>query len=380
MKTLLLSASAIPLLAACLTCQEVPPSRTLSDLQQAFEERRQAAMQGTGGSMQQFRAMMASQIEELDQFLVHEARGDDRFNGRLMLVDLHLGLAQMDEAKAALLEIDVEQSPPTILLVAADFANQLNLADERGKWIEAALAKDAAFEERMELARILMTRLVEVDLGQAIFDQALLGATNDEDRARVLWFQSLTTREREDLEEGAYHEALQELAEKHPETYYGSIARDRGKAGDLEVGGDPIGFPVNDLEGQPVNLPDYRGKVLLLTFWASWVPASRDLNRALVQLADKHQDQGFEILGISLDPDRQTLDRALLEDGCSWRQVFDGRVWQSEMALRYLVETVPYLLLIGRDGKIAAINLYPDTPEGIRELTELVSALVEKGQ
>ncbi len=379
MKTFLLCKSAIPLLAACLTCQEVPPSRGLSDLERAFEDQRQAALQDPGGNLQQFTAMIAAQIEELGQFLVHEARGDDRFNGRLMLVDLHLSLAQMDEAKAALLEMDAEQSPPLILLVAADFAARLNLIDQRGKWIEAALAKDAAFEERMEVARILMTRLVEVDLGQAIFDQALAGATDDEDRAKVLWFQSLATREREDLEEGAYHEALEELAKQYPETYYGSIARDRGKAAELKVGGDPILFPVNDLQGQPVNLPDYRGKVLLLAFWASWLPASRNLNETLVHLADKHQDQGFEILGISLDMERQALDRAVLEDGCSWRQVFDGRVWQSEMALRYTVEAIPYLLLIGRDGKIAATNLYPDTPESIREFTELVSALVDKG-
>ena len=94
------------------------------------------------------------------------------------------------------------------------------------------------------------------------------------------------------------------------------------------------------------------------------------------RLADKHQDQDFEILGVSLDLDRQTLDRAITEDGCSWRQVFDGKVWQSEMALRYLVEALPYLLIIGRDGKIAATNLYPDTPESLRELSELVAGLV----
>ena len=86
MKTLLLC-SAIPLLAACLTCQEVPPSRSLSALERAFEDQRLAAMQDASGNLQQFRTMIAAQIEELGQFLVHEARGDDRFNGRLMLVD-----------------------------------------------------------------------------------------------------------------------------------------------------------------------------------------------------------------------------------------------------------------------------------------------------
>ena len=362
------------LLALPLASQaQVPPLRTLADLQQAFEvQHRAAAMEIVDNPMQHFRTMMARQTAELEQFLAHEARGDDRFNGRLMLVDMHLSLAAVDEAKAVLLGMDAERSPALILLVAAGFADRLGLKAKRGEWIDAALAKDSAFEERMEAARMLMTLLVEVDRGQAIFDEAMAGASNDGDRAKILWYQSIATREREDLEEDAYHQALEELADKYPETYYGSVAGDRVRAAELRVGEAPMPFRTTDIQGRTVSLGDYEGKVLLLQFWASWEPSRALLSPALVELYAGHRDRGFEILGICLDRDRRDMDRALAEDGSSWPQVFDGKMWQSDLALRYVVEVLPYVLVIGRNGKIAGMNLYPNTPESIAELTDLI--------
>jgi thiol-disulfide isomerase/thioredoxin len=374
----LLLLATLSLLALPLAAQ-VPPPQSLEDLQRAFEaQHRSAAMATVDNPMEQFRTMMARQIGELEQFLAHEARGDDRFNGRLMLVDMHMSLAAVPEAKAALLGMDAQASPALILLVAADVANRLGLTAKRQEWIEAALAKDSGFEERMEAARMLMTLLVEVDRGQAIFDTAMAGATNDEDRAKILWYQSIAIREREDLEEDSYHLALEELADKYPETYYGGIARDRVMAADLRVGEAPIPFSTTDIQGRPVTLGDYQGKVLLLQFWASWEPSREILSPALVALYAANQDRGFEILGISLDRDRGDMERALAEDGSSWPQVFDGKMWQSEMALRYAVEVLPYALLIGRNGKIAGMNLYPNNPESIAELTELITQNLAK--
>lgn len=377
MRNLLLSA--VPLLVMALPGQDPPPNRTLTDLERAFEEQRIALMQAPGNQMQNFRNMIGRHIAEVEEFLAHEARGNDRFNGRLMLVDMHMSLAQMDEAKSALLKMDAEESPAMILLVAAGFADQLGLGDQRGAWIDTALAKNTDFEEHMEVARMLMTRLVEVERAQAIFDSAMADAQDDEQRAKVLWFQSLATREREDLAEGAYFEALEELGEKYPDTYYGGIAVDRGVAAEFRVGGRPVPFTVNDLNGVAVSLSDYQGKVLLLYFWVSWLPACRELNAALTVLSATHKEQGLEILGISLDGNRQALDQAIAVDGCTWPQIYDGRMWQSDLALRYIVEALPHLMVIGRDGTIAAMNIYAEDPESIREFSDLVAGIVEKG-
>lgn len=379
MRAILLATFTALAVAGPLAAQPTPP-RTLADVQRAFEaQRRAAAMQVSENPMQQFREMIAAQAAELEAFVNIEARGDDRFNGRLALVDLYLLLADTGKAREVLLALNAEESPPLILLVAADLAARIGLNDKRGQWIEAALAKDSALEERMEMARVLMTLLVEVDRGQQIFNAALADADNDEDRAKVLWYQSVAVREREDLEEDAYHDALEALAKTYPSTFYGSIAADRVRAAELRVGEAAIPFSTVDRQGNPVSLEGYKGKVLLLQFWASWDPISRQLvNPALAELYGEHQDQGFEILGISLDDDPAQLTRALAEDKMTWPQVFDGKVWQTELALRYVVEGIPYLMLIGRDGKIAGMNLFPDTPEGIRELKDLVAGTVAK--
>ena len=72
----------------------------------------------------------------------------------------------------------------------------------------------------------------------------------------------------------------------------------------------------------------------------------------------KYHDQGFEIVGVSLDrtEDRAKLDSFIHEKGMDWRQIYDGKYWQSANAVKYGVRAIPFTLLIGRDGKIAAVG------------------------
>src|SRR5690606_1541819 len=157
-------------------------------------------------------------------------------NGRLLLADILLNTGQEDRAREVLGAIDAKTAPPLELAAAAEMAGMLGMQTERDAWIDAAVAKPAAFEDRMALAMFLMTRLVEVEKGEAIFDAARDAAKDDEERAQVLWYRAAAIREREDLPEGAYEQALEELAKQYPETYWGGVARDRRAAFDLEPG------------------------------------------------------------------------------------------------------------------------------------------------
>ena len=107
----------------------------------AFEEQRMALMQKPGNQMQNFREMITRHIAEVEQFLLHEARDNDRFNGRLMLVDMHMSLAQIEQARDALLKMNADDSPALILLVAADIADRLGLKEQRGTWRRRRAAK-----------------------------------------------------------------------------------------------------------------------------------------------------------------------------------------------------------------------------------------------
>ena len=104
MRNLLLSA--VPLLVMALPGQDPPPNRTLTDLERAFEAQRIALMRAPGNQMQNFRNMIGRHIAEVEEFLTNEARGNDRFNGRLMLVDMHMSLAQIEQARDALLKMN----------------------------------------------------------------------------------------------------------------------------------------------------------------------------------------------------------------------------------------------------------------------------------
>ncbi len=78
----------------------------------------------------------------------------------------------------------------------------------------------------------------------------------------------------------------------------------------------------------------------------------------------KHHNQGFEIIGVSLDSDRDTLDSFLKkQDGMTWPQYFDGQGWTNNLAVKYGVESIPFTVLVGADGKIIDKDLRGDDLE-----------------
>ena len=119
------------------------------------------------------------------------------------------------------------------------------------------------------------------------------------------------------------------------------------------VPGQPLpDFSATDLDGNPISLQDYRGKVVLLDFWAVWCgPCIAEMPN-LKRVYNQYKDKGFDIIGISLDTDEKRLRDYLKENDIAWRQVFSGKGWQSPISQQYGIHGIPAPWLIDRDGAL----------------------------
>ncbi|MBC8985009.1 AhpC/TSA family protein [Pedobacter sp. N36a] len=116
-------------------------------------------------------------------------------------------------------------------------------------------------------------------------------------------------------------------------------------------------FSMSDKDGKIVHLSDFKGKYVLIDFWASWCGPCRKENPNVVAAYKKYHDQGFEIIGISLDSNKEAWLKAVDKDGLTWTQVSDLKGWQCATASTYGVKAVPASFLIDPNGKVVGKDL-----------------------
>ena len=109
-----------------------------------------------------------------------------------------------------------------------------------------------------------------------------------------------------------------------------------------------------DLDGKPISLTDYRGKVVLLDFWTTWYT---DRIPTLKTVYEKYHHRGFDIIGISIDVDETVLREFIKENPLPWRQIFDGKRYEGPLVQQYGIRSIPRMFLLDREGKVISINV-----------------------
>lgn len=153
-------------------------------------------------------------------------------------------------------------------------------------------------------------------------------------------------------------------------SYYGRKIKDVIEtAGKTAIGKIAPDFTQNDTGGNPITLSSYRGRYVLIEFWASWCAPCRADNPNIVEAYLKFHSKGFDILGVSMDDKKDKWEEAIKKDNLSWNQVSDLKEWKNSVRVLYGVEYLPMNFLIDKNGYIIDRALIGD--DLMKKLNEL---------
>ena len=135
--------------------------------------------------------------------------------------------------------------------------------------------------------------------------------------------------------------------------------------------GKSVDFEQVDDKGNPFKLSSYKGKYVLVDFWASWCAPCRAENPNLLKAYQELKTKNFEIVGVSLDESKAAWLNAVQKDAMPWMQVSDLKGFKTEVAVKYGITAIPQNFLINPDGIIIAKNLRGD------QLTEALKKFIK---
>jgi peroxiredoxin len=154
--------------------------------------------------------------------------------------------------------------------------------------------------------------------------------------------------------EELYNTLAPEIKSTEMATYINKIVAEAKKN---PVGSILPNFVQKNTTGVDVSLDSFRGKYVLVDFWASWCRPCRQENPAFVNVFNQYKDKNFTILGVSLDKDSASWVLAIKQDALGWTQVSDLKGWANAVSLQFEIYSIPNNFLLNPEGKIIAKNI-----------------------
>ncbi len=120
----------------------------------------------------------------------------------------------------------------------------------------------------------------------------------------------------------------------------------------------PLDWKFTAVDGSAVDLTQWRGKYVLVEFWASWCPDCLRETPDVLAAFSKYHEKGLDVVGVSLDHDKDALIGFLKKHRVPWPQMYDGKGWEAEVPVRYGVKGIPEIWLVDKEGKVVASGLH----------------------
>lgn len=221
--------------------------------------------------------------------------------------------------------------------------------------------KETTPERRQEIVKISQDAEKEI----AILDSTFY-ATNPNSPYTLI--QSLQNLEKGTIEQAeaklATFKALPEFAENR---YIADFENAIATLKSVQPGMKAPDFTLNDPKGTPVVFSEIypKNKVTMVDFWAGWCGPCRAFNPTLVEIYKKYNKAGFGIIGVSLDRDAESWNKAIADDKLTWTQVSDLKFWDSEAAKLYYVRFIPQNIFVDQQGNIIKRQVAKDEIEAL---------------
>ena len=119
-------------------------------------------------------------------------------------------------------------------------------------------------------------------------------------------------------------------------------------------------FDEKDVAGNAISVAKFKGKVVLVDFWATWCAPCVFEMPNVQKIYDKYHEKGLEIIGVSLDQSQDRLKNFTKDKNIPWAQICDGKGWENKVAQKYGIQSIPATFLLDGEGKIIAKNLRGD--------------------
>ncbi|MAT15262.1 MAG: thioredoxin [Planctomyces sp.] len=305
---------------------------------------------------------------------------------------------------------DTPQAIATYNASRADLLEKLveasNTPEEKSQWLQqmidglAAAVQTGGYPQGLERLKKLETSLKGHELSPYVtyrrilaeYSARLKAATGDEDRQQVQswWLEELETfatdhEKSVDAAEAMFQLALaqefsgevresekwyKKIAETHPELTVAKRAQ--GALKRLNSQGQPFSLTGSGLGGGKISSSQFKGKVLLVVYWATWSNRCQEDLPLLKELYEEYHSRGFEILGVNIDQTPENVRPFLQQQKISWPQIYDPGGDESPAAMEYGIIMVPTMFLVDKTGTVQS------RPGNVEDLQKLLPELLEK--